>query len=212
MAYKLEDYRHEAHESLPHSWAVLQGKPFNHLPKPLQSCCVLDIGCGNGYWANKLHERGATVVGVDASREGIARAKHDFPHIQFFQVPVTEHICTEINHPPFDAVLSVEVVEHVYDPRGFARSCYNALKPGGTVILTTPYHGYFKNLALAITGKMDQHFTALWDGGHIKFWSCRTIRSLLEEVGFRDVRFDFAGRAPYLWMSMIAIATKPEVK
>jgi 2-polyprenyl-6-hydroxyphenyl methylase/3-demethylubiquinone-9 3-methyltransferase len=77
-------------------------------------------------------------------------------------------------------------------------------------MISTPYHGYWKNLALAITGKMDRHFTALWDNGHIKFWSMKTLTILLEEAGFPDVRFKRVGRIPALAKSMIAIARKPE--
>ena len=79
---------------------------------------------------------------------------------------------------------------------------------GGGVIVSTPYHGYLKNLAMAVTGKMDAHFTALWDHGHIKFWSVRTLTILLEEAGFRDLRFLRVGRIPPLAKSMIAIARR----
>lgn len=61
---------------------------------------------------------------------------------------------------------------------------------------------------MAFTGKLDNHFTALWDHGHIKFWSVRTLSILLEEAGFRDIRFERVGRIPALAMSMIAIARK----
>jgi 2-polyprenyl-6-hydroxyphenyl methylase/3-demethylubiquinone-9 3-methyltransferase len=56
---------------------------------------------------------------------------------------------------------------------------------------------------------MDAHFTALWDYGHIKFWSEKTLRVLLEEAGFRDIRFRRVGRVPALAKSMIAVARKP---
>jgi hypothetical protein len=80
---------------------------------------------------------------------------------------------------------------------------------GGNAILSTPYHGYWKNLAMALSGKMDAHFTALWDHGHIKFWSIRTLSILLEEVGFRDLQFERVGRIPPLAKSMIAVAQRP---
>jgi 2-polyprenyl-6-hydroxyphenyl methylase/3-demethylubiquinone-9 3-methyltransferase len=76
----------------------------------------------------------------------------------------------------------------------------------GVAVISTPYHGYWKNLAQALTGKMDGHFTALWDHGHIKFWSMRTLGELLREAGFVDVRF---GRVPALAKSMAAVAKKP---
>jgi 2-polyprenyl-6-hydroxyphenyl methylase/3-demethylubiquinone-9 3-methyltransferase len=37
-------------------------------------------------------------------------------------------------------------------------------------VISTPFHGYWKNIALAVSGKFDDHFTALWNGGHIKFF------------------------------------------
>lgn len=106
-------------------------------------------------------------------------------------------------------VISLEVVEHIFLPRNFARNCYGFLKPGGRLILSTPYHGYLKNLALALTGALDKHFTALWDFGHIKFWSRRTLTALLTEQGFEDIRFQGAGRVPWLWKSMVLCARKP---
>ena len=56
---------------------------------------------------------------------------------------------------------------------------------------------------------MDAHFTALWDYGHIKFWSIATLTRLLAEAGFVDIRFQRVGRIPALAKSMIAIARRP---
>ena len=63
-----------------------------------------------------------------------------------------------------------------------------------------------KNLAIAITGNFDKHFTVLWDGGHIKFWSVDTLTQLLKESGFEVVEFKGSGRLPFLWKSMFIIA------
>ena len=106
-------------------------------------------------------------------------------------------------------MLSLEVTEHVFFPRDFARDAFNLVEPGGTLILSTPYHGYMKNLALALSGKMDAHFTALWDYGHIKFWSEKTLRILLSEAGFREIRFLRSGRVAPLAKSMFAVAQRP---
>jgi len=82
----------------------------------------------------------------------------------------------------------------------------NILPPRGVVIISTPYHGYLKNLVMALTNKMDSHFTVLWDGGHIKFWSKHTLTSLLNEFGFEVAQFRGSGRLPYLWKSMFISA------
>ena len=106
-------------------------------------------------------------------------------------------------------VLSLEVVEHVYDPRRYATSVFSLLQSDAWAIISTPYHGYWKNLATALSGKMDSHFTALWDNGHIKFWSIKTLSVLLREAGFVDIRFERVGRIPLLAKAMVAVARKP---
>jgi 2-polyprenyl-6-hydroxyphenyl methylase/3-demethylubiquinone-9 3-methyltransferase len=105
-------------------------------------------------------------------------------------------------------VVSLEVIEHCFDPRRFARTFYNLIATGGVGILSTPYHGYLKNLALAVMGKWDDHLTVLWDGGHIKFFSIATLRTLLEETGFNNIRFVRVGRIQLLAKSMIAVVRK----
>ena len=105
----------------------------------------------------------------------------------------------------FDAVISVEVIEHLSNPKALVTAAKYCLKPEGTFILTTPYHGYLKNLALAVSGKMDDHFTVLWDGGHIKFFSVSTLSKLLEAESCADIEFKYAGRIPYLWSSMLCM-------
>ena len=79
------------------------------------------------------------------------------------------------------------------------------IAPGGIGVASTPDHGYLKNLALALAGKMDSHFTALWDGGHIKFFSMTTLGALLRELGAKEINFKRVGRIPHLAKSMIAI-------
>jgi 2-polyprenyl-6-hydroxyphenyl methylase/3-demethylubiquinone-9 3-methyltransferase len=71
--------------------------------------------------------------------------------------------------------------------------------------LSTPYHGYLKNLALALCDRWDHHHTALWHGGHIKFFSRATIGRLLSDNGFEVQGFRGVGRVPYLWKSMVVV-------
>jgi 2-polyprenyl-6-hydroxyphenyl methylase/3-demethylubiquinone-9 3-methyltransferase len=54
----------------------------------------------------------------------------------------------------------------------------------------------------------DKHLDALRVGGHVKFWSRRMLSRLLEETGFTDIRFERAGRVPYVWKSDVTIALK----
>ena len=130
-------------------------------------------------------------------------ARQNFPEIEFFLADASStsgEILERIGQ--VDVIVSTEVIEHLYDPRGFLRNAHRLLKPTGTLVLTTPYHGYLKNVLLSLTGKMDEHFTVLWDHGHVKFWSRKTLTKALKETGFDEIQFKGAGRIPYVWKSM----------
>ena len=171
---------------------------------------VLDLGCGNGSLSHELSKLGFKVYGLDRSDSGIQIAREAFPEVQFSLGDVEEELSPQPFHAEsFDVVVSTEVVEHLYRPRRLIKNAFGLLKPSGHFIVSTPYHGWLKNVVLAITGKMDKHFTAHWDGGHIKFWSRDTLSRLLTEQGFTDLRFVGTGRVPYIWKSMILIARKP---
>ncbi|MEB3350061.1 MAG: class I SAM-dependent methyltransferase [Cyanobacteriota bacterium] len=199
-------------EQIPHTEAYLLGPMqaiLNELAPP--AARVLDLGCGNGALAAQLMRWGYEPVGVDPSSSGIHQARMWLPGVAFHEAAADPDQLASLNLDPFDVVVSTEVVEHVYAPRRWAAAAFATLKPGGVLICSTPYHGYLKNCVLALSGKLDAHFTALWDYGHIKFWSRRTLTALLEEAGFQVVAFRGAGRLPWLWKSMLLAACKPRV-
>jgi 2-polyprenyl-6-hydroxyphenyl methylase/3-demethylubiquinone-9 3-methyltransferase len=186
---------------LPSLDGVLAG-----LNLPAERRRVFDLGCGNGSVAAHLHGMGFQVVGVDPSTEGIRHAREAYPELVLEEGSAYDDLAARYGR--FPVVVSLEIVEHVYSPRDYARTLYDLVEPGGVAIVSTPYHGYLKNLALAVSGKMDAHFTALWDHGHIKFWSIDTLSQLLQEQGFDRPRFLRVGRIPLLAKSMIAVARK----
>ena len=108
----------------------------------------------------------------------------------------------------FDTVICMEVVEHLFDPHQLVNTTRYALQDDGYAIISTPYHGYLKNLALSLVDKWDFHHHPLRVGGHIKFWSKATLRTLFEKGGFKAVSFHGAGRLPYLWNSMVWVFQK----
>ena len=164
---------------------------------------ALDVGCGNGFSAGQFLAKGCEVVGIDLSESGIALARKTHPKGRFEVMPADADILANLRCEPFDLIISTEVVEHLYAPRPYARGCLQALRPGGRFICSTPYHGYLKNLVLAAMNKWDTHANPLWDGGHIKLWSRKTLSELLTETGFVNLRFRGAGRVPGLWMTMV---------
>lgn len=178
--------------------------------KELKVNRVLDLGSGNGKLCSEISkDRFCQVVGVEYDKQGVEISKSNYPSIPFYNFGVQDDPELLLaNESKFDAVVSTEVIEHLFSPHLLPIYAKNILNDGGYLILTTPYHGYLKNLLLAVFDKWDYHHTALWHGGHVKFWSRSTLSQLLEANGFTVVKFRGLGRLPYLWKSMLIIARK----
>jgi 2-polyprenyl-3-methyl-5-hydroxy-6-metoxy-1,4-benzoquinol methylase len=170
---------------------------------------ILDVGCGNGSVALEFAKRGYSIVGIDLADAGIRIARQSCPRGRFEVLAADKNVLENLGEEPFDLVYSAEVVEHLYDPRNFMAGCYAATRSQGRFICTTPYHGYWKNLAISLAGGWDKHADPLFDGGHIKLFSRKTLSALMVEAGFERLQFCGAGRYPYLWKSMVLVGTKP---
>jgi len=183
---------------LPPIVQALQSLPSNG--------AVLDIGCGNGALLAEIRKLGTwNLCGIESSESAVSLARGEGFDVRLGDATVDA--ATLFEPHSFDLIVSAEVIEHVYDPRALLRQAHALLKPRGRLLLTTPYHGYLKNLLIAILGKSDSHFNPLWDCGHIKFWSRATLSAALAEAGFHKIEFYGAGRLPYLWKSMVLTAT-----
>lgn len=167
---------------------------------------LFELGCGNGSLAVRLAAPGREIVAVDASQSGIEQARLASGSVRFEVATAGDDLAGRFGQ--FDVVLSVEVIEHLYSPRTCIDRIRDLLVPGGTLILTTPYHGYLKNLAIAALGKFDAHVNPLWEGGHIKFFSAATLTRLLEAGGLHVESVQRIGRIPPLAKSMVVVARR----
>lgn len=171
---------------------------------------ILDVGCGDGNFTASIAGAGFNAYGIDLSRGGITKAAGRYPNIKFSVASAVDDFRTIFpGVTGFDAVVSVEVIEHLYMPGEFVRSASAALKPGGVVVVTTPYWGYLKNIMMAVTNRMDRALTPLWDGGHIKHWSYATLCELFAKQGLESIAFHGAGRRiPFMWSGMAVVFRK----
>jgi 2-polyprenyl-3-methyl-5-hydroxy-6-metoxy-1,4-benzoquinol methylase len=194
--YRTDDFNHI------HQYVL---RPLLEILSKKKNRTILDVGCGNGWLANYLIAQGFNAYGTDASISGIEIARRKHKDRFFLQDLTKDDLPKELSSISFDTIISTEVIEHLYAPREYINFCKKILEKNGEgeLIVSTPYHGYLKNIVLSVTGNMDKHFTVLWDGGHIKFWSFSTLSKLLAENGFKDIKFKGCGRVSYLWKSMI---------
>ncbi|MBW4447799.1 MAG: class I SAM-dependent methyltransferase [Spirirestis rafaelensis WJT71-NPBG6] len=145
---------------------------------------ILDIGCGNGYLCKILSDNGIQCVGIEPNADGIKQAKQMLPQADFYDMSCYENPL-ETGLGKFDLIVSTEVIEHLYLPRKLLQFAKALLNPNGILLLSTPDYGsYWKNLCLSLTNRWDLHHDPLWDGGHVKFWSKKTLGKLITQEGF----------------------------
>jgi len=169
---------------------------------------ILDAGCGNGAIAGHLAEMGFQVTAIDLSEDDIVIARKAHPKVRFEVASVYDDLHSIVNE--VDVVISSEVIEHLYYPQKYLKNMASIIRDGGCIILTTPYHGYLKNLALSVFNYWDKHHAVDWEGGHIKFFSEKTLSKVLMESELTNITFNNAGRLPWLWKSMVCRAQKSD--
>jgi 2-polyprenyl-6-hydroxyphenyl methylase/3-demethylubiquinone-9 3-methyltransferase len=118
---------------------------------PLGGLSLLDIGCGGGLLCEPMTRLGASVTGIDAAEKNIRVAAL---HAEKMGLAIDYRCATPETLPPhsaFDAVLALEIVEHVADVPAFLAACTGLLKPGGILFMST-LNRTFKSYAMAIIG------------------------------------------------------------
>jgi 2-polyprenyl-3-methyl-5-hydroxy-6-metoxy-1,4-benzoquinol methylase len=169
---------------------------------------VLDLGCGNGWFTAGLHSCGFEVTGMDKSESGLRLARGRYPELRFLYGDVMDELEPSLMGC-YDAVVAIDLIDHVPLPRRLIQTALSALKPGGLLIVTSAYHGYVKNLALALTGRLDAHLDPLRDHGRVKFFSRTTLLALLAEFELSDMHFESVGSFPLLARAMLVSARAP---
>jgi len=177
-------------------WRLSTGEVI-HVPKGLRQDTalrvvrpggrLLDVGCGRGAVASLLADRFSAVHGVDGDEAALAKAAERgvaVAQVDFDREPLP------FEDGSFDAVVSLDVIEHVVDPAAFARELARVLRAGGRLYLATPnvrFAGYLRTLLFRGRFPLTSSDPRGWQGGHIHFFTNGDLEALLRDSGFADV-------------------------
>lgn len=162
---------------------------------------VLDLGCGAGRFVAALASAGADPVGVEVAEAALDRAARVAPGADLRLVGDDGTI--PVDHGSVDLVWCSEVLEHVADGAALLGEARRVLRRGGRLLVTVPYHGRAKGVAIALA-RFDAHFDP--QGQHLRFFTRASLRALLRDTGFEDVRIEAAGGPPLFRESLVARA------
>jgi len=151
---------------------------------------IVDVGCGYGNLLRKLQDYGyGNTLGI----EPIASVVNDLQSesIQARMGDVEQGV-DFISDDSVDAVICLEVLEHLYDPAGATKEINRWLKPGGIFIVSVPNEYRLVQRLRMIRGRPIADVSKV--GGHIKFFHWETLPEMIKECGFKiDQQFGEGG-------------------
>jgi len=169
---------------------------------------VLDDGCGQGVILAGLAQRPGIHPeswGVDISENAIRKASARYPTLKFRCANPDGTL--PFPGASFETVVTSEMIDHAWDPEALFLEFSRVLRPSGSLLLSTGYHGFFKDLALLLTGQMAAHYHDP-RSDKIRHYAVNMLRPLLADCGLRLVEWDGMGRIPGLWKCLMVYAVK----
>jgi SAM-dependent methyltransferase len=161
---------------------------------------ALDLGCGTGAFTALLAHSGADAVGADVAEAALERARRAQPELRFVRVAVEGPLPFE-DHA-FDLVWASEVIEHVADTARWLSDVRRVLRPGGSLLLTTPNHG---RIHVLLRG-LERYSEPL--GDHLHLYTRRSLAQTLSEFGFAEMELRAAVGLPHLRELLLARAVR----
>ena len=122
-----------------------------------------DLGSVNGTLAGLLCNAGNEAAGVEYDRQRVEISKTNFLKGRFYHLGVDDDPAPILNTEGkvFDVIVSTKVIQHLFSPYSLPKFVRKIVNEGWHIIVSTPYHGYIKNLALLVFNKWDKYHIAL---------------------------------------------------
>jgi ubiquinone/menaquinone biosynthesis C-methylase UbiE len=166
---------------------------------------VLDLGCGDGTFSAALVAAGAEPIAVDAAEGALRRARARVDGLDARRWP--DGAPLPVGDASIDVAWAGEVLEHVVDLPPWLSEVRRALRPRGTLLVTTPHTGRAALLAAALSrGRFAERFEPRAD--HLRFFTPATLTELLDDLGFDVAEVRTAAGRPLARATILARAVR----
>jgi len=147
---------------------------------------VLDLGCGEGFLTEQIQQMGNHVTGIDVLPEAKRQSGFDC----YIQGDLEQGVDTEmpaLRGRKFDKILMLDVLEHLRKPDRVLQDCEPLLKPDGHLIVSLPNIANITVRLMLLSERFNYTERGLLDKTHLRFFTRKTARKLLESTGYRIV-------------------------
>ena len=144
---------------------------------------VLDVGCGEGFFAAELKKEGNRIVGVDAlptAGESSALERYISADLNVAQ----PDLARQAGEHAFDRVLLLDVLEHLVRPARLLAEVRPALREGGLLVVFVPNVANITVRLALLFGRFNYTDRGILDRTHLNFYTRKTARAFLEENGW----------------------------
>lgn len=189
---------------------------------------ILDVGCGNGLLLWQFRHAFRELIGLDFSPHRIEQAKVNLDGWPFRPVLGSAENMSEIETGSIDRIITADVIEHIPDVYAAAAEMFRVLKPGGVLVVNTPNIAFLKKRLRLLGGRFPSTSQPnegigddiLFDGGHLHYFTYRSLRIVLERAGFSMLNRIGFGKLgwlhsiypPLLSVGVQWVATKQDTK
>lgn len=173
-------------DRLDNYFRITRNEPLRLLPSNTRR--LLSLGCASGATEAMLKEHLdiEEVVGIELEKSAASQAAERLDTVHIGDIELLD-----LPYAPgyFDALLCLDILEHLRDPWGVLRDKLNPLlAPGATVIVSLPNARYWVLIWRLLWGQWPYARRGILDIGHLRFFTPRTGKQMLIDAGFESVR------------------------
>lgn len=157
---------------------------------------ILDIGCGNGQLLYQFKDSYRELIGLEYSSHRLQQASANLEGLNFRGIQGSAEDMREIETNSIDRIISADTIEHIPDVYAACDEMFRVLKSGGYLVINTPNIAFAKKRLLLLLGRFPSTSQPnegigsdiLFDGGHLHYFTYRSLRIVLEKAGFKMVK------------------------
>lgn len=169
---------------------------------PENARTFLDVGSGSSWLAKALSKKNVELISFDISANNIAKSLDLFPFNKHYGV-VGDALNPPFKNGIFDCIISSEVIEHIVEPKLFIQKLLSLLKPGGTLIISTPYKEKIQYSICTHCNQPTPH------NAHLHSFDENKLKNMTEGLNVKINYFTFGNKAMHLARTYVLLQFLP---